>query len=387
MKKKILAATLSVLMVASLAGCSKQLSNDYVTIKQYEGLEVQQVEKVEVTDDQVESTINSNLSAAAVSEDVKDRAAQNGDIVNLDFVGSVDGVEFEGGSAKDTDLELGSGSFIGANGDYKGFEEQIIGHNIGENFDITVQFPEQYQNADMAGKVAVFNVTLNGIKVSNVPELKDEWVKENSKTSKTVKEYKAEIKKTLEESAKKNTDYQLQSEVMEALVDQIEVKKYPDGEVDKQLKVIKDYYSGMAESYGMEFKDFLEQYMGMKEEDFNTQAKEAAEMAVKRNVACELIAKKKNLELSDKEYKKQVKELAESSGYDDVDAFTKQVGEDVLKTSILQQEVAKYLVDKCVQVEKAATTDDSKTQTQDSGTKTKDSESKTEDSGSKTETK
>jgi trigger factor len=361
MKKKTLAVTLSVLMVALLAGCSKELSNEYVTIKQYEGLEVTQAETPKVSDEQVESTVNGNLSAAATSEEITDRAAQEGDIVNIDYKGTVDGVEFEGGSATGASLQLGSQSYIGANGEHKGFEEQVAGHNIGENFDITVQFPADYQNTDMADKVAVFNITLNGISVSKVPELTDEWVKANSEKSKTIEEYKAEIKKQLEESNKESADATLQTGVMEALLAQVEVKKYPDGEVDKQLQTIKEYYEGMAQAYGMEFADFAEQYMGLSADDFNTQAKEAAEQSVARKLACELIAKKKKLEPSEKEYEEQIKEYAESSGYDDVDAFKEQAGEDVLKTTILQQKVAEYLVDKCVQVEQTGenTTDSS----------------------------
>lgn len=352
MKKKILAITLSVLMAASLAGCSKELSDDYVTIKQYEGLEVAQVSKTKVSDDQVESTINNNLSANVTYEDVTGRAAQKGDTVDIDYKGSVDGTEFEGSSASGYKLELGSNSFIGANGEYKGFEEQITGHNTGEEFDITVQFPAGYQKTDMANKVAVFNVKLNGISTAKVPELTDGWVKKNSDKSETVEEYKAEVRKQLEDSNKATEDSTLQNEVMEALLEQVEVKKYPDGEVDDQLKKIKDYYSQMATAYGMDFTDFIEQYMGMKEDDFNTQAKEAAKKAVARDFACELIAKKKNLEPSKKEYEKEIKKYAESSGYKDVNEFKKQAGEDVLKTAILQQKVAEYLADTCVQVEK-----------------------------------
>lgn len=349
MKKKTLAVTLSILMVTLLAGCSKGLSNEYITIKQYEGLEVVQVEMSEVSDEQVESTVNSNLSAASTPEEITDRAAQEGDTINIDYKGTVDGVEFEGGAETGASLQLGSGGFIGANGEYKGFEEQIVGHNIGENFDITVKFPADYP--DMGDKVAVFNITLNGITTSKVPELTDEWVKENSDKSKTVEEYKTEIKEMLEENNKNSADNTLQTGVMDALLAQTDVKKYPDGEVDKQLKTIKDYYEGMAQAYGMEFADFAEQYMGMTAEDFDAQAKEAAEQATTRKLACELIAKKKKLEPSEKEYEEKIKEFAEESGYDDVDAFKEQVGEDVVKASILQQKVAEYLVDKCVQVE------------------------------------
>ncbi len=358
MKKKILALALSVLMAASLAGCSKELSNEYITIKQYEGLEVAKVEQIEVTDESVESTINSTLSSKSTSEEITDRAAKEGDTVNIDYKGSVDGVEFEGGSAEGANLKLGSGSFIGANGDYKGFEEQIAGHKTGEKFDIKVQFPSDYKNAEMSDKVAVFNITLNSISVVTVPELTDEWVKENSEESKTVEEYKKEIKKQLQENSKESTKNTLQNEVMEALLGQIEVKKYPEDQVDEQIQSINEYYSGMAEAYGMEFKDFAEQYMGLSEEDFKTQAKEAAQTAVQRSLACELIAKEKKLEPSDKEYEEQITKYAEGSGYETVDEFKEQVGEDVLKRTILQQKVAEYLADKCVQVEQSESSAD-----------------------------
>ena len=355
MKKRLLALTMSVLMAASLAGCSKQLSNEYITVKQYDGLEVPKAEATEVTDVDVENSINGRLSAAATTEEITDRAAQDGDTVNIDYKGTVDGVEFEGGSAQGSDLVLGSGSFIGANGDYKGFEEQIVGHNIGETFDITVQFPENYP--DMANKVAVFNVKLNKISVQHVPELTVKWVKENSEKYKTVEEYKKEVKKELEKNNKESIKSTLQNSVMEALVDQIEVKKLPEDQVKDQMASIESYYQQMASVYGMEFEDFRDQMMQMSEDDFNKESKNAAETAVKRKLACELIAKKKNLEPSDKEYEKQIKEYA---GDQDVKEFKEQVGEDVLKNTILQQKVAEYLVDNCVQVEQTNNTEEAK---------------------------
>lgn len=359
MKKRILALTMSVLMAASLAGCSKQLSNEYITVKQYEGLEVPKAETTEVTDADVESMIQSNLNQAATTEEIKDRAAENGDTVNIDYKGSIDGVEFEGGAAEGADLELGSGSFIGATEDYKGFEEQIVGHKIGETFDITVQFPENYKNnPDMASKVAVFNIKLNKISVKKVPELTDEWVKSNSEKSKTVEEYKKEIKKTLEDSNKESVKSTLQNSVLEALVDQVDVKKLPEKDVNDQIDSIKNYYTQMAAMYGMEFEDFRDQMMQMTEDDFASESKKAAETAVTRKLACELIAKKKNLEPSDKEYEKQIKEYA---GDQDVDEFKEQVGEDVLKNTILQQKVAEYLAEKCVQVEQTETKDNTNT--------------------------
>ena len=125
MKKKLIAVIAGVFLMGSLTGCSSQLSNEYITIKQYKGLEVPQVEATELTDDQVTNYVNYFLQADATRTEVTDRAAQTGDTVNIDYVGKVDGVEFQGGSAQGTDLELGSGSFIGANGDYQGLKTRL----------------------------------------------------------------------------------------------------------------------------------------------------------------------------------------------------------------------------------------------------------------------
>ena len=124
MKKRIVSMMLAAMVALSVVGCgSKTLSNDYVTVKQYKGLEVAQVEKVEVTDEQVEQSVQANLNAAAEKEPIKDRAAEKGDWVNIDYTGYIDDVAFEGGTATGSDLELGSGSFIGAEGGYGGFED------------------------------------------------------------------------------------------------------------------------------------------------------------------------------------------------------------------------------------------------------------------------
>ena len=228
MKKRVIAVLTAVLMTASLAGCgSGKLSNDYVTVNKYKGLEVTEVAKKEVSDDSVEQEVQSRLEAAATEQDVTDRAAQSGDWVNIDYTGTLDGVAFDGGTATGYDLELGSGSFIGASGDYQGFEDQIVGHNTGEEFDITVQFPENYQSSDLAGKPANFHIVLNKIYQKATPELTDEWVANNSESSKTVDEYKEEVKNSLQEQQDDSGNSQLKQEVQTALLDQIDSCQTP----------------------------------------------------------------------------------------------------------------------------------------------------------------
>ena len=338
MKKRVIAVLTAVLMTASLVGCgSGKLSNDYVTVNKYKGLEVTEVAKNEVSDDSVEQEVQSRLEAAATEQDVTDRAAQSGDWVNIDYTGTMDGTAFDGGTATGYDLELGSGSFIGASGDYQGFEDQIVGHNTGEEFDITVQFPEGYPSADLAGKPANFHIVLNKIYQKVAPELTDEWVVNNSESSKTVDEYKEEVKNSLQEQQDDSGNSQLKQEVQTALLDQIEVNKY---------------YTQIAQMYGVELNDFITTYLNMTEDKFNEKIEESAKQAVQLEEAVKLIAKKEKLEPSDKEYEEGMQEYADKAGAD-LDTYKEQVGEDVLKDAILRDKVLDYLVDNCVQVEQS----------------------------------
>lgn len=349
MKKKIAAVVLCMAMAGTLTACSGELSNDYLTVKQYKGLEVAQVDEPEaVTDEYVESTMNSYRSASLETEG----KAEDGDTVSLNYVGKVDGVEFDGGTAQGAELELGSGSYIGANGDYKGFEEQVVGHEVGETFDIKVKFPADYPSEDVADKEAVFTITINGI----YPEITDEWVQGISEESETVDEFRKEIKENIEEYNKEQVQSQLRSAVLEELMNQVEVKELPEEDVEAEVTNMTDYYKSAAEQYEMEFADFLTNYMGMDEETFNEEAKTAAETAVQRKIACQLIADKQKLNPSEDEIAEKTEEFAEQSGYDDVETFKEDYGEDVIKQTIIQQKVADYLVEKCVQVEASDTT-------------------------------
>ena len=352
--KKIITLALCAVMSFSLVGCSSQLSNEYIVIKQYKGLEIPQVKVPEVTDEDVDMVINNNLNASKITTAITDRPAKDGDSVYIDYEGKLDGVAFEGGTGSTSaeyPLVLGSGSFIGASGDYKGFEEQIVGHSPGDTFDITVKFPDDYYSPDLAGKVAVFTIKLNSISEVTIPELTDEWVQENSETAKTVAEYRKEIRKQHEENNKKMVNNQLQNEVMTALMEQIEVKKFPDGAIDKEVETFTGFYKNMAAAYQMEFKDFLEQMMNMTEDVFDQQVRENAENSVKRRLASELIAKKRNLEPSEKEYQEEIARYAKEGGFESPEAYIEQYGEDLIRTSILQIKVAEFLVKHSVQVE------------------------------------
>lgn len=349
MKKNVIAAVLAAMTVLALAGCSSELSNEYVIVKQYKGLEVPKTEKDEVADEEIDQAIQANLQGTADRLPVTDRAAQTGDWVNIDYVGTVDGVAFDGGTAQAQDLLLGSGGYIGASGDYEGFEDQIVGHNVGEEFDITVQFPENY-SPDMAGKVADFHITLNEIYVEDIPELTDEWVLANSEGAETVDEYREEIRGQIEESVDRQTESEMTEAVWDALMENVEVKEYPEDAVQQQVDQVKEQYVQIAELYGTTLEDLIETQFMMTEEDFNELLKESAQEAAVFDEAVKLIAKKEKLDLSDEEYEEKIAEYAKEYGVD-ADEYKEQVGEDKLKSTILREIVVEYLIDECVQVE------------------------------------
>ena len=353
MKKKLLALIMATALACSFTGCGdKGLENEYVTISQIEKLEVPEIEHTEITDEIIGYYIESKLGEKAERKEAKDRAVADGDIVNIDYKGFVDGVEFEGGAAENAELQIGSGTFIGATEDYKGFEEQIIGHSKGDKFDIEVQFPADYHVADLKDKVATFKISLNAIYEDEVPELNDEFVASVSKKSKTVEEYKKEVRKELEKNEEEQVKSQLAYDVLTSLGEKTEVKKFPEGVVEERIAKQDEYYRGLALNSGLEFGDFCQQYLGMTEEEYTTTIKEVSEDEVKLELACKLVAEEKNLEPSKKEYDKLIKKFAEESGMGTPSEFLEMVGEDTIKTAIIQDEVGKYLAKTCVQVKK-----------------------------------
>lgn len=374
MKRRIALLLAGVCTVSLLAaGCTKsnEASNDYVTVSGYKGIEVDKVEAEEITDDSIDSYISSMLEQNATEEEVTGRAVESGDTVNIDYVGKIDGEAFEGGSAEGQSLVIGSGSFI------EGFEDSVIGHEVGETFDWNGKFPDPYtNNTELSGKDVVFTITVNAITKSVPAELNDEFVKSVSEESKTVDEYKAEVKKTLEKNATDNQDSSLQEAAWNAVLEKAEVKKYPDGEVDEVKEQLIQQYKDIAESYGMEYEDLITQQSGMSVEDFEKKAKEAAENSVKQKLVAEVIAEKEKLMPSDDEFKKEYEKMAEQYGYEDVDAMKEVADEDTLKTIVVQNIVKEWIADNCVQVEPK---DSDKDDTTEGGAEDTSSDAETEE--------
>ena len=348
MKKRLAAVFAGVLTVAVIAtGCeaSKGLETDELKITQYKGVEVEQVEKTEeITDEDVENTIQSILEANMEEKEITDRAVESGDTVNIDFTGKIDGEEFEGGSSTDYPLTIGSGMFI------EGFEDSVIGHNIGDTYDWNGKFPDDYASEDYAGKDVTFTITVNSITEQELPELSDEFVKSVSEESKTVEEYKKEIKKQLEEDAETTYNDTLSSEVWEKVLENTTVNKYPEEEVQEFCDSLISQYQAAAEYSGMEYEQFIEDNMGCSVEDFEKQVEEAAKENEKQIMVTKAIADKENIKLDDKTYEEQLTELAELYGYENADALKEAAEEEDLKNIVLNKLVKEWLTDHCVQV-------------------------------------
>lgn len=350
MKRKA-AVLLSGVLAASLflTGCSgNNASNEYVSVGGYKGIEVADIEEPEEIDDEkVDEYIESVRSQYSTLEEIKDRKVKSGDIVNIDFVGKMDGEAFDGGSSEGFNLEIGSGSFI------PGFEDSIIGHKPEETFDWNGNFPDPYtNNPDFSGKEVTFTITVNYICGETIlPELTDDFVQTVSEESKTVDEYRKEIEKQLTENSTLDFDLQLQDAAWQAVLEKAEIKGYPDGELEKVKEQLMDPYKEAAEAEEIELEDFLQQYYGVNEEEFEKQAEEAAKNSIEQKLVAQVIAEKEKLLPSDAELEKEYENLAEDYGYEDVDSMKKAAGdEEILKEIVIQNRVREFLAKHAIQV-------------------------------------
>ena len=273
-----------------------------VTIEGYKGIEVEK-KVAEVTDEDVDRDIEATRKRNARTVDVTDRAAAMDDIANIDYEGSVDGVPFDGGKGEGHDLKLGSGSFI------PGFEDQIVGKNIGEEFDVNVTFPEEYHAKELAGKAAVFKTKLNSLKFEELPALDDEFVKDVSEFD-TLDEYKADIKAKMEKRNEDRAEAELENALAEALMEKL-VAEIPEpmfeAEVENQVR---DYDTRLRQS-GLDLKTYFK-YTGMSLETLREQMRPMAEKQVKVRLALEKIASLESLVASEEEIEAEYKKISDA---------------------------------------------------------------------------
>ena len=269
----------------------------------YKGVKVKKVEYA-VTDEDVDKEIDNMKERAARFVDVTDAPAADGDVAVIDFEGFVDDVAFEGGKGENHNLTLGSGQFI------PGFEEQIVGKNIGDEFDVNVTFPEEYHAKDLAGKPAVFKVKLNGLKKKEYPELDDEFAKDVSEFD-TFEQLKEETKKRLLETAEHRAQHEQEDAVLEAALKTMKAE-IPEVMVDNQVEqYLEDAkYKIQAQMPGITFEQYL-QFTGGSVEDFKNSVRDQAKKDVEINLLIEAIAKAEEITVTDEEAEEEVKKLAD----------------------------------------------------------------------------
>ncbi|WP_294478365.1 trigger factor [uncultured Ruminococcus sp.] len=273
-----------------------------VEVKDYKGIEVEKTVNA-VTDEDVQKKLDELREKNARIVTVDDRAAENGDTVKIDFEGFKDGVAFDGGKAEDFDLELGSGQFI------PGFEDQIVGHSTGEEFEINVTFPEEYQVKDLAGAAAVFKINLKSISKKELPELDDDMVKDSTDFD-TVDEYKADVKTKLEEAAEKAADAKVEGDLFDKVVENM-TAEIPDVMYDNRVnEMVAELEQRMAPQ-GISL-DMYMQFTGQTIDTIKRGYAEQAEKQVKLRLALEKIAEVENVEVTDEDLENEFKNLAET---------------------------------------------------------------------------
>lgn len=277
-----------------------------VTLGDYKGIKLDKVE-YNVTVDDVQAEIDRARKQAGRRVEVTDRAVENGDIVNLDYSGSADGVKFDGGTAQGQELVIGSGSFI------PGFEDGMVGMNVGETKNITVKFPENYHAENLAGKDAVFTVTVNKIEKEELPELNDEFAKEVSKFD-TLDEYRADVEKRLTEENTRRADAENENKLVEAIVNNASVE-IPSCMIEHQLDhIVEEMRYRLSYMYrGMKLEDYLK-YTGGTIEELREARKADAERDVKTRLTLEAIVKAENLDVTDAEVEAEIVRMAQAQG-------------------------------------------------------------------------
>lgn len=275
-----------------------------VKVKAYKGLEVEKA-IVKTEDSEVDAELERTRARYARTIEVTDRPAQKDDTVTIDYEGFCDGVAFDGGKAEGHKLKLGSNTFI------PGFEDQIIGKNIGDEFDVNVKFPEDYHAKELAGKDATFKCKLNAVEYEELPALDDDFAKDASEFE-TFAEYKADVKAKIENRHNAEAEVRLAEQLTKALTDNVEAE-IPEALVDREKENLVREYDYQLRSQGLSL-DMILKYTGMKLDDVRARYADMALINVKKQLALEEIVKAENIEASDEEVEKKYNEMAEQFG-------------------------------------------------------------------------
>ena len=313
-----------------------------VKLGKYKGVEVEKMD-LDVTDEEVDAEIEQERNRNARTIEVTDRKVEKNDIVTLDFEGFVDGVAFEGGKGTDYPLTIGSGSFI------PGFEDQLIGFEIGKEGDVNVTFPKEYHSEDLAGKDATFKCTVKAIKVKELPELNDEFASDVSEFE-TLAEYKEDVKKKLAERKENEAKAQREDAAVKAVIEDAEME-LPEKMIETQQRQIVNDFAQRLQYQGMDMKKYM-QYTGNTVEQMLEQVKPQAIERIQSRLVLEAVAAAEKLEVTEAEVEEELQKMADQYKME-LDKIKELMGERELKSmkdDLAVQKAAKFLVENVKEV-------------------------------------
>ncbi len=330
-----------------------------VTLGKYMGVTVTKID-TSVSDEEVEESLEKERNNNARTITVTDRAVESGDTAVIDFEGFVDGVAFEGGKGENHPLEIGSHTFIDT------FEDQLIGKNTGDEVEVNVTFPEQYQAADLAGKPAVFKVKINEIKTKELPELDDEFAQDVSEFD-TLAEYKEDLKKRLVEQKENEAKRTKEDEAIQKIIDKSKMD-IPDAMIDTQCDTMIEEFAQRIAQSGLSMDQYL-QFSGMTVDKLREQVRPEATTRIQSSLVLEQIAKDENIEITDEDIDAEIEKMAKAYGME-ADKLKEYMGESEkksMKNDLAIQKAVELVMDNVkerakAKSKKAATTEEAATE-------------------------
>lgn len=308
-----------------------------VKLGNYKSIEVEKVE-YNVTDEDVERELKAIQEKNARIVDASDREIKEGDIVTIDFKGFIDGEQFEGGTAENQRLEIGSNTFV------QGFEEQLIGKKKGDKVDVKVTFPEDYFNENLRGKEATFEVVIHEVKEKELPKLDDEFAKDVSEFD-TLEEYKNSIRERLEKEAKDREKIEFENKLVDKVVEEAEVD-IPEAMIEHQIEHEIDDFNYRLRLQGLDIDQYLN-LTNSKLEDLKKQIRPLAEKKVKTDLVLEVIGKKENIKVTEEDIDKELERIAKEYNQEDVDKFKENMKKgdlSFLEAGIMRDKIIDLLV-------------------------------------------
>ena len=316
-----------------------------VTLGEYKGVEVKKAD-LAVTDEEIEAELKKEQEKNSRTVNVDDRAVENGDMIKLDFEGFVDGVAFDGGKGENYDLTIGSNSFI------PGFEDQLVGAKIGEELDVNVTFPEEYHEASLKGKPAVFKCTVKEIKVKELPAADDEFAKDVSEFD-TLAEYKDDIRSKLVEKKEAQAKREKQNKAVDKAVANAQME-IPDAMVTEQVRRMADDFARRLQSQGLTVEQYM-QFTGMTADKLLDQMRPEALKRIQNSLVLEAIAKAENIEIGDDKVKEEIEKMAAAykMEFDKVNELIGAEEREQMKADLAIQAAVELIADAAVEVEAA----------------------------------